>query len=160
MEEFKDINGNRIQLSFKDRFFDEEAGHVLVICQLDGRWLLTQHSERGLEFPGGKVEPGETIEQAARREVYEETGAILKKLNWIADYRVLDKDTGEAFVKAVFSGIADRVVQKKTYYETKGPFVFQGNLTEARHGPNFSFIMKDEVIEKCLKQLESIKSGK
>ncbi len=41
------------------------------------RFLLTDLVARGLDIPGGHVEAGETPEEAMRREVYEETGAIL-----------------------------------------------------------------------------------
>jgi len=157
MVEFKDINGNRIELSFSKITFSGLAGHVLIMCEFNGSWLLTKHSVRGLEFPGGKVEQEETLEEAAQREVNEETGAVLKELLWIADYRVTDKDTGESFVKAVFWGIADRIEQKETYYETEGPTLLNGNLDLERHGLKFSFIMKDEVIGECLKQLEKFR---
>ncbi len=53
----------------------------MVICQYEKGWLLTNHKTRGFEFPGGKVEQGESLEEAARREVYEETGAILGELH-------------------------------------------------------------------------------
>ena len=34
------------------------------------------------EFPGGKVEPGETIDQAVWREVREETGIEIRLMDW------------------------------------------------------------------------------
>ncbi len=49
------------------------AGHVLLCRRADdGTWV----------FPGGYMEPGETTEEAARREVFEETGLTLGALGF------------------------------------------------------------------------------
>jgi len=52
------------------------AVSVAVLC--DGRFLLVRRGRaptRGqFAFPGGRVEAGEAAEQAARRELFEETG--------------------------------------------------------------------------------------
>lgn len=48
------------------------------------RFLLTGLVQRGLDIPGGHVEPGESPEEAMRREVYEETGARLGPANVLA----------------------------------------------------------------------------
>lgn len=52
---------------------------VGVLLRPDGAFLLTSRPEGKAyagywEFPGGKVEPGETVEQALRRELIEEIG--------------------------------------------------------------------------------------
>lgn len=58
----------------------EKRIHVAVaVVVRDGRVLIARrpdHVHQGglLEFPGGKVEPGETVQQALVREIAEETG--------------------------------------------------------------------------------------
>ena len=46
----------------------------------DGSFLLAMNQRRGIEIPGGHVEPGETLKQAAAREGEEEVGAIVTRL--------------------------------------------------------------------------------
>ncbi len=55
---------------------------VGVLVDADGRFLLTSRPAGKVyagywEFPGGKVEPGEDIAQALRRELHEELGITI-----------------------------------------------------------------------------------
>ncbi|WP_277613982.1 RNA deprotection pyrophosphohydrolase [Neobacillus muris] len=148
---FLDFYGNKVEMQFFRNAFNAEAKHVLVICQYGGDWLLTNHKTRGLEFPGGKREEGETLEEAAKREAYEETGAIFEQLTFLAEYKVTD-DQG-SFVKAVFWGEAQSLERTEGYYETNGPVRVKGDLLKLRFGDDYSFIMKDQVVEECLKRV-------
>jgi 8-oxo-dGTP diphosphatase len=150
---FLDQNGNQIELSFSRGSFGEAARHVLVICQHEDEWLLTKHKVRGLEFPGGKCESGETIEQAAHREVYEETGAILSSIKWIAEYKVTDSKG--SFLKAVFFAQVKNMDISDSYHETDGPVLIAGDLSQVRFGNEYSFIMKDHVIEECINYIQN-----
>lgn len=55
---------------------------VGILLRPDGEFLLTSRPPGKVyagywEFPGGKVEPGETVEQALRRELQEEIGIAI-----------------------------------------------------------------------------------
>ena len=55
---------------------------VGVLIHRDGRFLLTSRPAGKVyagywEFPGGKLEPGETVAQALRRELHEELGITI-----------------------------------------------------------------------------------
>ncbi|WP_252189221.1 hypothetical protein [Rossellomorea vietnamensis] len=58
MERFIDENDKRVELSFQKGEFQQDSCHVLVICRYKGRWLLTRHKKRGLEFPGERGKRG------------------------------------------------------------------------------------------------------
>jgi 2,3-bisphosphoglycerate-dependent phosphoglycerate mutase len=52
-------------------------------------WVFVRHGDRATwETPGGHIEPGETPQDAACRELYEETGATAYQLWEINSYRV------------------------------------------------------------------------
>lgn len=64
------------------------AAHESVVCltYLGVRPLLVRHRDRAWEFPGGHTEPGESVEDTARREALEEAGASLDDIRVVGHY--------------------------------------------------------------------------
>lgn len=58
------------------------------IVENDGKILLVRlaYAHKGWTIPGGGVDKGETFEEAARRELFEETGIFVKDLSKIYEY--------------------------------------------------------------------------
>ncbi len=100
--------GNKLKPAAQNRFKSIVAG---LLCR-DGHILIaqrarTQRHALKWEFPGGKVEPGETSEQALRRELveelavesdvgplfqrirhrYQETGELQLSFYWVTAFR-------------------------------------------------------------------------
>ncbi|QOY38607.1 RNA deprotection pyrophosphohydrolase [Anaerobacillus isosaccharinicus] len=152
MFSFIDFYKNTVEFSFNHHHFSNNPKHVWVICKWKEDWLLTRHMDRGIEFPGGKVEAGETPEKAAVREVYEETGGIVDTLTYIGQYRVTAKQ--EVVIKNVYFAEIKGLDKKDHYYETAGPTLLRLLPRDIKGDKQFSFIMKDEVLQYSMEWVE------
>ncbi|WP_409297087.1 RNA deprotection pyrophosphohydrolase [Peribacillus sp. SCS-26] len=154
VREFIDRNGCRVQFSSGEGWMLDRARHVWVVCTYRGKWVLTKHKERGLEFPGGKAEGSETLEEACTREVYEETGGLAGKLVYLGSYRVVCGR--EDFYKAVFYTNLRGLKQKEDYLETEGPLLAAAFPKNLEASEDYSYIMKDELLPICLGIVEKM----
>ena len=68
---------------------ESEYTRVVCVCRYKGKFLFSYNKKReGWEIPGGHIEEGETWEEAAKREMYEETGATKIKLTPVCVYKI------------------------------------------------------------------------
>lgn len=63
---------------------------VVIQARYKGEWIFVRHKDRDTwEIPGGHIEEGETPDEAAKRELFEESGATSFKLTPLCEYSVL-----------------------------------------------------------------------
>ena len=73
-----------------------EYKFVVILSHMDGKYLLSRHRARTTwETQGGHIELGETPLEAAKRELWEESGALEYTVEPLCDYRAAD-DLGSA----------------------------------------------------------------
>jgi len=71
--------------------------YTVIFCRFENKWLYCRAKERDVfETAGGRVEPGENVLEAAKRELFEETGAIDFTIAPAFDYSV--SSPGQVFV--------------------------------------------------------------
>lgn len=89
-----------MEVKFYETVEDQLLKFAVIISKSYGKWVFCRHKERNTyEVPGGHREDGETILEAAKRELYEETGAIEYEIKPVCVYSVTGKNkvnqTGE-----------------------------------------------------------------
>lgn len=79
----------KIKVNFYETVEDENLKFAVIISKSDGKWVFCKHKERDTyEVPGGHREVGEDILSTAKRELYEETGALDFEIKPICVYSV------------------------------------------------------------------------
>ena len=82
----------------------KEYKYVVILSEYDGRILLSRHKERTTwETQGGHIEAAETPFVAAKRELYEESGAIQYEIAPFCDYWAGNEETKEGASGVVFT---------------------------------------------------------
>lgn len=81
------------KVNFYDTVDDEKLKFAVIISKTDGKYVFCKHKERDtFEVPGGHRESGEDILTAAKRELFEETGATDFDIKPICVYSVTSEE--------------------------------------------------------------------
>lgn len=82
----------RVQFYNLNSLDDKILKFVVIGSRYQELFLFVQQNSRNTwEMPGGHREHGETIEDAAHRELFEETGAIKYDLESLCEYSVMSE---------------------------------------------------------------------
>ena len=81
-----------VEVNFYDKVEDNLYKFAVIIARTQGQWVFCKHRERDtFEVPGGHREIGEDILETAKRELKEETGALVFDIKPICAYSVKGK---------------------------------------------------------------------
>jgi 8-oxo-dGTP diphosphatase len=119
------------------KFFDKDyvpSSHLtysVIASQYLGKWVFVRHNNRTTwEIPGGHIEAGESSDQAAARELNEETGATEFELHCVATYSV-EKNGTVGYGRIYFAEISEMgpIPDKSEIAEAVTAGVMPENLT-------------------------------
>ncbi len=93
--------------------------YVVIFARYQGKWLFCRHKQRAtIETAGGHIEPGETPLDAAKRELWEETGAVRAEVAPLFDYAAEDAMSGAS--GAVFLAEIEALGELPKQFEMAG----------------------------------------
>jgi 8-oxo-dGTP diphosphatase len=97
------------EVKFFDPSFIPEINltYSVIAAKYDNNWIYVRHHKRPTwEIPGGHIEKDETADEAASRELMEETGALKFKIECVSTYSVLKNGKtgfGRLYLAEIFS---------------------------------------------------------
>lgn len=108
--------------------------HIVAVAGLvtdaQGRVLMLRSPRRDWEFPGGQVEEGESLTDALRREVWEETGVTVSVGSLVG----------------VYSNVKSHIVMFDFLCDYIG-----GDLTTSVESPEVAWVDRDEALARIIR---------
>ena len=136
-----------LKVNFYEQADDALLKFAVIVSQHNGKWVLCKHKERyTYECPGGHREENEAIEQTAKRELWEETGAKDYMLKRVCIYSVLD-DNAETFGALYYADIFSFEELPKLEIER---IEFFDDLPTSWTYPEIQPLLLEKVMQTCL----------
>lgn len=106
---------------------------VYSVAFRDGKFLMVFNPERdGWEMPGGKIEVGENVKEAAKREFLEEAGydidiVSVRELNhcWVCSAYLGEKLADSEMESRLFESLPDKLFFDKEEYDEVIPWALR-----------------------------------
>ncbi len=123
---------------------DDMLEFAVICSEFKSQWIWVKHKKRDTwEIPGGRREQGEDILNTAKRELFEETGAVNFEIIEVCDYSVT-KDGQTRYGKLCYAKV--RELNNKLEFEIEKVKICENIPTELTY-PQIQPLLLKKVIQ-------------
>ncbi len=96
----------QVKFYSENEVIESKMKFVVMMARYNDKWIMVRHRDRDTwEIPGGHIEEFEKAFGAAKRELYEETGAKDFDLHPVCTYSVIKDQGEESFGKLYYAKV-------------------------------------------------------